>query len=172
MLSLGIEPMILALLAPCSTIWATGKPTLLFQPQLITTMYIQLQYINRKFVVLHTCTQTLFHTQHSREMQEIFKRAHNKKRQYFIEPFLIKSVRCKHEHFWRSFLSTCFISFNHSCRRFFVWQWQQVCDQISNLRLYYINFGTQHHNKMILAPYVAESALVWMGSSPFVLLPA
>ncbi len=25
-LSLGIEPMILALLAPCSTIWATGKP--------------------------------------------------------------------------------------------------------------------------------------------------
>ncbi len=25
MLSLGIEPMILALLAPCSTIWATGK---------------------------------------------------------------------------------------------------------------------------------------------------
>ncbi len=27
LLSLGIEPMILALLAPCSTIWATGKPT-------------------------------------------------------------------------------------------------------------------------------------------------
>ncbi len=26
MLSLGIKPMILALLAPCSTIWATGKP--------------------------------------------------------------------------------------------------------------------------------------------------
>ncbi len=26
LLSLGIEPMILALLAPCSTIWATGKP--------------------------------------------------------------------------------------------------------------------------------------------------
>ncbi len=26
MLSLGIEPMILALLAPCSTFWATGKP--------------------------------------------------------------------------------------------------------------------------------------------------
>ncbi len=53
-----------------------------------------------------------------------------------------------------------FISFKHSCRRFFVWRWQQVCDQISNLRLYYINSGTQHHNKMILAPYVAESALV------------
>ncbi len=27
LLSLGIEPMILALLAPCSTIWATGKPS-------------------------------------------------------------------------------------------------------------------------------------------------
>ncbi len=26
LLFLGIEPMILALLAPCSTIWATGKP--------------------------------------------------------------------------------------------------------------------------------------------------
>ncbi len=26
LLSLGIEPMILALLAPCSTIWSTGKP--------------------------------------------------------------------------------------------------------------------------------------------------
>ena len=42
--------------------------TLMFQPQLITTMYIQLQmikHINRQFVVLHTCTQTLFHTQHS-----------------------------------------------------------------------------------------------------------
>ncbi len=25
LLSLGIEPMILALLAPCATIWATGK---------------------------------------------------------------------------------------------------------------------------------------------------
>ncbi len=35
--------------------------TLLFQPQLITTMYIQLQmikHINRQFVVLQTCTRT------------------------------------------------------------------------------------------------------------------
>ncbi len=41
--------------------------TLLFQPQLITTMYIQLhmiKHINRQFVVLHTCTHT-FHTRHS-----------------------------------------------------------------------------------------------------------
>ncbi len=36
-------------------------------------------YINCQFVVLHTCTQTLFHTPHIREMQEIFRRAHNNK---------------------------------------------------------------------------------------------
>ncbi len=50
-------------------------------------MYIQLhmiKHINRQFVVLHTCTQILVHT----------RRAHNNKRQYFIEPFLIRSVRC------------------------------------------------------------------------------
>ncbi len=47
--------------------------TLLFQPQLITKTYIQLQIIiNCQFVVLHTCT-------HIREMQEIFRCAHNKK---------------------------------------------------------------------------------------------
>ncbi len=81
--------------------------TLLFQPQLITTLYIQLQMIiNHQFVVLHTYTQTLFHTQHIREMQEIFRSAHNNNRQYFIEPFLIKSVRCKHDNVWRSFLSS------------------------------------------------------------------
>ncbi len=83
-------------------------------------------------------------------MQEIFKRAHNNKRQYFIEPFLIRSVRCKHEHFWRSFLSSPLIlsRLTTAVVGFFVWQWQQVCDQISNLRLYYIDSGTQHHNKM------------------------
>ncbi len=64
--------------------------------------------------------------------------------------------------------SARFIAFNHSCCQFFVWQWQQVCDQISNLRLYYIDSGTQHHNKMIFkAPYVAESVLVWMGHLQF-----
>ncbi len=30
LLSLGIEPMILALLMPCSTIWATGKLYMLY----------------------------------------------------------------------------------------------------------------------------------------------
>ncbi len=37
------------------------------------TMYKQLQMIkqiNHNFDVLHTCTQTLFHTQHSREMHK------------------------------------------------------------------------------------------------------
>ncbi len=54
-------------------------PTVLsiLQPQLITTMYLQSQIIrNHQFVVLHTCTQTLFNTQHIREMQEIFRRDH------------------------------------------------------------------------------------------------
>ncbi len=43
---------------------------------------------------------------YSREMQEIFRGAHNNKIQYFIEPFLIRSVHCKREHFWRWFLSS------------------------------------------------------------------
>ncbi len=102
--------------------------------------------INRQFVVLHTCTQTLFHTRHSHEMQEIFRCAHNK-RQYFIEPFLMRSVRCKRKHFWRWFRSSPLV-LSHLTTAV-VWQWQQVCDQISNLRLYYIDSGTQHHNKMI-----------------------
>ncbi len=67
---------------------------LLFQPQLITTRYIQLQmikHLHRQFVVLHTCTQISFHVQ-----------------------------------------SAHFIAFNHSCRRFFVWQRKQVCVKILN----------------------------------------
>ncbi len=52
--------------------------------------------IIRQFVVY---TKTLFHTQHSREMQEIFRHAHNNKRQYFIEPFLIRvRLRSKRKH--------------------------------------------------------------------------
>ncbi len=63
-------------------------------------------YVSYRQILANTqpCTQTLFHTRHSREMQEIFK--HNNKRQYFIEPFLIRCVRCKHKHFWRLFLSS------------------------------------------------------------------
>ncbi len=63
-------------------------------------------YINCQFVVLHTCTQTLFHTPHIREMQEIFRRAHNSKRQNVIETFLVRSVGCKRDHVLRSFLSS------------------------------------------------------------------
>ncbi len=65
-----------------------------------------------------------------------------------------------------------YTTYSWDARNIFVWQWQQVCDQISNLKLYYVDSGTQQHNKMILAPYVVESVLVWMGSSPFVFLPA
>ncbi len=50
---------------------------------------------------LSVCCFTHMHTdiiykQHIREMEEILRRAHNK-RQYFIEPFL-KSVFCKRDH--------------------------------------------------------------------------
>ncbi len=57
------------------------RATLLFQSQLITIMYVQLQmikHINRQFVVLHTCTHTLFHTQHSSEMQNKYLDVHIK----------------------------------------------------------------------------------------------
>ncbi len=97
--------------------------TLLFQPQLITTLYIQLQmikHIHRHFVILHTCMQTLFHTEHSREVQEIFRCAHNNKTHYFIETFLIRGVHCKRNTFLRLFLSARFITFNHRCCRFFL----------------------------------------------------
>ncbi len=76
-----------------------------------------IKHINCQFVVLHTCTQTLFHTRHICGVQKIFRRANNTKRLYFIEPFLIKSVRCKREHFLWWFLSR-FILFNHCCHRF------------------------------------------------------
>ncbi len=52
---------------------------------------------------------------------------------------------------------------------------KSVWDQMYNLRLYYIDSGSQHHNKMIFeAPSAAESALFeWAASSsPFVFLPA
>ncbi len=94
--------------------------TILSQPQLITTMFIQLQrikHINCEFVVLHTCTQTLFHTQHICGVQKLFRRANNTKILYFIEPFLIRSVRCKREHFLWWVLSR-FILFNHCCHHF------------------------------------------------------
>ncbi len=78
---------------------ATIFTATLFQPQLITTMYIQLQMIIYKSSVC--CVVSCVHTRHIREMQEIFRRTHNNKRQYFIEPFLIRSVRCKRDHVWR-----------------------------------------------------------------------
>ncbi len=69
-------------------------------------MNIQLKIIiNHQFVFLHTCTQKLFHTQHISEMQEIFRRTHNNKRQYFIEPYLI-SISCKRDQVWLWFLSS------------------------------------------------------------------
>ncbi len=130
--------------------------------QLITTLYKQLQMIiNCHFVVLHTCTQTLFHTQHSREMQEIFRRAHNNKRQYFIESFLIRSVHCKREQFWLSFLfsrlvlsrlTTVVVFLFGSCSRYAI--------KFLHLRLYYVDSGTQHHNKQD----ILNSLCSWIGT--------
>ncbi len=85
-------------------------------------MYVQLhmiKHIHRQFVVLHTCTQTLFHTQHS---SVIFTCAHNNKRQYFIEPFLIRSVCCLQTEAFLMIVSvhsSHFISFNHNVVIFF-----------------------------------------------------
>ncbi len=81
-------------------------------------MYLQLQMIIYKSSVLHTCTQTLFHTRHSPKMQETFRRAHNNKRQYFIEPFLIRSMTIV------SLQSTCLFRLISAVMFFFfVWQW-------------------------------------------------
>ncbi len=52
LLSLGIEPMILALLAPCSTTWATGK--------LFTPKYFKEYFVNM-LMVKHVNTIVLFH---------------------------------------------------------------------------------------------------------------
>ncbi len=91
-------------------------------------------------------------------MQEIVRGDHNNKRQYFIEPFLIRSVCSKRDHVWRPFLSSPLVlsRLTTAVVVFFVWQWQQVYDQISNLWLYYVDSGTQQDN-------LADSALVWMG---------
>ncbi len=56
---------------------------------------------------------------------------------------------------------------NHSCRRFLVWQWQQICDQISKLRLYYIDSGIQHHNKDILSSLYSQICAGLSGSVCF-----
>jgi len=68
-------------------------------------MYKQLhmiKHINIQFVVLHTCTQT-FHTWHS-EMHKKSLDMPITTKDNTIEPFLIRSVRCKHKHFWLLFL--------------------------------------------------------------------
>ncbi len=73
-------------------------------PATINHYNIQLQMIiNHQFVVVHTCTRTLFHTQHIRE---IYRRTHNNKRQNLLNLFWISSVCFKRDHVWRSFLSS------------------------------------------------------------------
>ncbi len=60
-----------------------------------------------------------------------------------------------------------FIVFDHSCHCFFVWLWQQVYDNIYNLRLYYADSGTQQDYILSSLCNLAESVLVWMGHIQF-----
>ncbi len=75
----------------------------------------------------------IIYKQHIREMEEILWRAHNNKRQYFIEPFL-KSVCCKRDHVWRSFLSCPLVlsrlTTAHIYRLFFFLAMMSQIDQI------------------------------------------
>ncbi len=127
--------------------------TLLFQPQLITTLYIQLQMIINKssvccFTYMHT--DIISYTTYSWDARNL-QRCPQQQKTILYWTFSDKKCALQTRAFLMmvSVQSTRFISFNHSCHRFFVWQWQQVCDQISNLRLYYIDSCIQHHNKMI-----------------------
>ncbi len=82
--------------------------TLLFQPQLFTTLYIQLQMIIYKSSVCcftHMHKDIISYTTVVR-CKKSSEAPITTKGQYFIEPFLIRSVRCKHKHFWRWFLSS------------------------------------------------------------------
>ncbi len=64
LLSLGIEPMILALLAPCSTIWATGKPSILCAKVTLQSFIIslcQMQEKIRKKMFINKCNRCIIH---------------------------------------------------------------------------------------------------------------
>ncbi len=64
LLSLGIEPMILALLAPCSTIWATGK-------QLLVLLEILMSKISLKYIPIH-----IYNFEHSRGIMNMKLSSH------------------------------------------------------------------------------------------------
>ncbi len=103
--------------------------TLLFQPQLITTQMIIYKLSVCCFThIIHRIVVT-------REMQEIFRCAHNNKRPHFTEPFLIRSVRRKRDHFRPSFLPSPLVlsHLNTDVISCFFRQWQQVYDKMYNL---------------------------------------
>ncbi len=105
---------------------------LLFQLQIITIMYIKIQnYCTYIFCLLF---YTLAH------------------RHYFVHDIVMRCKKSSDAPMTakdNAFLTIVYVQSKQSCRRVFVWQWQQVCDKTSNLRLYYVNSGTQHHNKRI-----------------------
>ncbi len=113
----------------------------------------------------HSHRHYFIHVRLSREMQEIFRRANNNKRQNFIEPFLIRSVCCKRDHFLRSFQSSPLVlsRLNTAAIRF-------LSGSGSRYAIQFLIWGCI---TLILAPNittrwylkllgVAESALVWM----------
>ncbi len=68
------------------------------------------------------------------------------------------SVSCKCDHVWRWFRSSLLVLSHLTIAVviFFVWQRRQVCVQISNWSLYYIDSGTQHHNKIIILSFLCS----------------
>ncbi len=98
--------------------------------------------------VLHTCTQTFIsYTAVVRCMKSLpITTKANTLLNLFWEEECIANASIFDNHFCPVH---SFIAFNYSCRRFFVWQWQQVCDQMSYLRLYYIDSGTWYHYTIV-----------------------
>ncbi len=118
--------------------------TLLFQPQLITTMYIQLQMIIYKssvccFTHMHTdiiSYTTVVRCKKSSDAPITTKDNTLLNLFFFFIYWTFSDKKCVLQT-W-AFLTMVsvqfarFIAFNHSCRRFFVWQWQQVTFMRSN----------------------------------------
>ncbi len=127
--------------------------TLLFQPHLINTVQLQMIIYKSVCCFTHMHTDIISYTTYSWDARNLqisdFRCAHNNKRQYSSpdKKCALQTPSCLT---MVSVQSGRFIALNHSCRRFFIWQWQQECDQISNLRLHYIDSGTQHHQDDIL----------------------
>ncbi len=84
LLSLGIEPMILALLAPCSTIWATGKPVAVINNKCIKTSFaclpvcsFHLRGLNQKHRTRPVLSIIVFLKQASQNLKQLMLRLYH-----------------------------------------------------------------------------------------------